>query len=286
MIPTKLELPVYLINSPIYFENHPELIRRKVNFPKLVNQFFELYNYMASESCIYLLPTNDKNSISSLITANCGVLLPNLDIIILNPKASKNIENFFQFLGYNISRCPFAFEGELNLRYLKDNIYIGGYYKGQKSSFEALEWIEKNYDVKIIKLDLKNPDFPYLNNSVFLISKDYLLLNINSFTRKEGQELRSHLSLINVPIENCYQGMCNTLRFFNTLINTSDIHNLKRNSSEYQKEIKKNQFLEDIANDFGMNVSYFNLSEYAKLKFWLSDLYFHLNQVSYKVDAF
>jgi hypothetical protein len=290
MNPTQLKIPVYLMNSPIAFENNGELKKKDVNFQRLVNQFFELYNYISSESCVYLIPNNSQAKLINLATASIGnVLFDKIDSdninLILNNNNSILGEDFFRNLGYSIGIANnLNYEGELTLKYLKDNVYLGGY--SDEEGYKWLKQIEDFHKIKIIKLCLIDENLPYLNNSVFPITKDYLLLCTDLYTKKEIKEIEEFVEIESVSLDDCYQGACNNLRLFNSLINSSNIFELKRSSKEYKREIKKNRFLEDIAADYGMELIQFNMSEYLKINFWLSDLILTLNNSSYLVDAF
>jgi len=290
MNPTQLKIPVYLMNSPIAFENNGELKKKDVNFQRLVNQFFELYNYISSESCVYLIPNNSQAKLINLATASIGnVLFDKIDSdninLILNNNNSILGEDFFRNLGYSIGIANnLNYEGELTLKYLKDNVYLGGY--SDKEGYKWFKQIEDFHKIKIIKLCLIDENLPYLNNSVFPITRDYLLLCTDLYTKKEIKEIEEFVEIESVSLDDCYQGACNNLRLFNSLINSSNIFELKKSSKEYKREIKKNRFLEDIAADYGMELIQFNMSEYLKINFWLSDLILTLNNSSYLVDAF
>jgi hypothetical protein len=276
------------MNSPLAFEKNKIFKDNGVDFQRLLNQFFDLYNYLASESCVYLIPNNDESDLLSLATSNVGSVMfhdKQKQSVLLNPNNNTLGKKFFEHLGYkNSVVCPFNFEGELNIKYLKDNIYIGGYY--DKTSYEVLNWLEEFFKVKIIKLELNDDELQFLSNSTYLITNKYLLISTGLYNRKELKELEEYIELVDVSINNCYQGVCNNLRLANSLITSTTIFNLKKGTKEYALELKKNRFLEDIAADFGMELVQFNLLEYNKINFGLSDLILTLNNASYLIDPF
>jgi hypothetical protein len=47
-------------------------------------------------------------------------------------------------------------------------------------------------------------------------------------------------------------------------LNSSHLHTLRAGSDEYFEEVKKNRELEGIAVRLGLEVNYFNLSEYLR----------------------
>ena len=103
---------------------------------------------------------------------------------------------------------------------------------------------------------------------------------------EEIKEVEKEIEVIDVSTNNCYQGVCNNLRLANSLITSSTIFDLKIGTKEYALEKRKNRFLEDISADFGMELIQFNLSEFDKINFWLSDLVLTLNNFSYNIDPF
>ena len=73
------------------------------------------------------------------------------------------------------------------------------------------------------------------------------------------------------------------MRLYNTILNASNIHDMKAGTEEYREELAKNRRLEDIAMELGFEVSYFNLSEYLKGGALLSCMLMHWNRRSYDV---
>jgi hypothetical protein len=78
-------------------------------------------------------------------------------------------------------------------------------------------------------------------------------------------------------------GITNSARLYNTILNSSNIHDLKAGTEEYRMELSKNRRLEDIGAELGFEVSYFNLSEYMKGGALLSCMLMHLNRRSYDI---
>ena len=107
-----------------------------------------------------------------VFVANNGIVLQHTPIYIgSNFKATNRIGEevigmrFFDSLGYKTIRSPFEFEGEAELKYLRDNIYIGGY--GIRSDKRAYEWMESEFGMNIIKLELKDPKNYHLDCTIF-----------------------------------------------------------------------------------------------------------------------
>ena len=82
--------------------------------------------------------------------------------------------------------------------------------------------------------------------------------------------------------DECFSGICNSVRLSNTIMNGSHIHELKAGTEEYREEVNKNRRLEDIAVERGFEVNFFNLTEYLKGGALLSCMVMHLNRYSYE----
>lgn len=74
-------------------------------------------------------------------------------------------KNFFENLGYDTVIAPEYFEGEADLKFLHDNVYVGGY--GQRTNMNALNWFQKTYNMIIIPLEMTDPKLYHLDCVVF-----------------------------------------------------------------------------------------------------------------------
>lgn len=300
--PSLIDLPAFLMCAPFTVSNKiPNNAWMKeeadkgerIDRQKALNQWLELYNYLSSESLTYLLP-NNKPLQDIVFTANLGIVLehlPKKDVVVLSNFTSKARvgeelvgKTFFESLGYKAIICPYQFEGEAELKHIRDNIYIGGY--GQRSTKQAYEWMEKEFDMNIIKLEMKNKHLYHLDCSCFPITKENLLLGLKLYSTEEIKKIEKVLNIIPVSIDDCYSGICNNVKIFNTILNASYIHELTPGTKDYAWEIKKNRALEDIVIDFGMDLILINLSEFLKSGALLSCMIMHLNRLSYNYIAY
>jgi len=143
--PSQLPIQSYLMNFPFTFStNDPNNIWMKemseeeltINRPKAYKQFMDLYNFMAGQSLVCLLPS-EGNFQDLVYVANLGLHLPNIKdqnhILLSNftslPRQGEEYvgKKFFDQMGYITHISPHKWEGEADIKYLNDNIYIGGY---------------------------------------------------------------------------------------------------------------------------------------------------------------
>jgi len=263
---------------------------RKPNFERAMVQFLEVYNYLASEALVYLLPTPRDRQLQDLVfTGNLGVVLEHLenkDTVVLSNFTSEPRRGetevglgFFEAMGYRTYVAPARFEGDAELKHLHDNVYAGGY--GQRSQRETYDWMERTFDMEIVKLRETDPYLYHLDCTVFPITREGTLVCTEMYEQDEISALEKHTNIIDVSVDECLSGICNSVRLSNTILNTSNIHDLKAGTEAYAAELQKNRRLEDIAHNLAFEVSYFNLGEYLKGGALLSCMVMHLNRHSY-----
>jgi len=302
MNPTSIDKPAFLMNLPfslaadvannIWMEeiNSDE---RLIDIPKAVNQFLQLYHFMAADAVVYLLPTPKLSGLQDLVfTANMGIVLDHMEdknvVVISNfttkvrRPETKVGNDFFELMGYQVANSPYHFEGEAELKHLYGNCYIGGY--GLRSTRKTYEWMEDKFDMQIIPVHETDPYLYHLDCTVFPLTKEDTLVCTAMYTKEEVKAIASKTNIIDISMDDAFSGICNSVRLGNTILNASHIHEMKLSDEYYENELHKNRMLEDIAVRFGFEVSLFNLSEYFKSGALLSCMVMHLNRQSYKLD--
>ena len=299
--PTQLDHPSFLLCFPFSFStevpNNPWMKdldeeRRRPDFKRSAAQFLELYRYLSSEALVYVLPTPRDARLQDLVyAANLGVVLTHLDdkntVVISNftsePRRGETRVgvDFFRQMGYDVSVPPTKFEGEAELKHLFGNVYVGGY--GIRSEEETYAWMEKSFDMQVVKLRLTDPYLYHLDCLIFPITKENTLVCTELLEPEEVLELEKVTNIIHVSAEEAYSGICNSVRLPKVVLNSSHLHELKKGSEDYQHELQKNRKLEDIAANLALEVCFFNLSEYHKSGALLSCMVMHLNRRAYEI---
>ncbi|MFD9890361.1 dimethylarginine dimethylaminohydrolase family protein [Amycolatopsis sp. NPDC059027] len=297
--PTQLQRPAFLLNAPfsyrtevannIWMEELAEA-ERVPDTRKAMTQFLELYGFLAGDALVYVLPTPRTDGLQDLVfTANLGIVLehlPDKDTVVVSNFASVPRRGetavgvpFFESMGYRTFVPETWFEGEAELKHLHDNVYVGGY--GQRSQRETYDWMEREFDMKVVKLESTDRYLYHLDCTVFPITREQTLVCTEMYEEDEIAELEQYTEIIDVSADLCYAGICNSVRLHNTILNASHIHDLKVGTEDYQSEIGKNRALEDIAGNLAFELSLINLSEYHKGGALLSCMVLHLNRYSY-----
>jgi len=297
--PTTLEYPAFLMNFPFslsadaannkWMEDLPDE-DRLIDRTRATVQFLAVYRFMASEALVYLLPTPWHCHCQDLTyTANLGAVLthrPDHRTIVVSNFRSEPRRGeteigvaFFESMGYEAVVPPFYFEGEAELKHLHDNVYIGGY--GTRSDPRSFEWMERSFDMHVIKVELVDPYLYHLDCLVFPLTSDVTLVCTELLEPEEVAEIEKHTEILDVSADAAFSGICNSVRLNTAILNSSHIHELKAGTEDYAMEIAKNRRLEDIAAEMAFDVNYFNLSEYHKSGALLSCMVMHLNRYSY-----
>jgi N-dimethylarginine dimethylaminohydrolase len=299
--PSQLEKPAFLMYCPFSYHtgepNNPWMTdldddKRRVNRDRAISQFAQLYHFMSAESLVYLLPAPLDCTLQDLVfTANLGIVLnhiPQRNVVVLSnftspPRMGETEigQRFFEAMGYECIVAPHKFEGEAELKHLHGNIYIGGY--GIRSECKTYDWMEREFDMSIVKVREAEKYLYHLDCSIFPITSEDTLVCTELFTKSELAKLAKHTNVIDVSVDAAFSGICNSVRLHNSVLNSSHLHSLKAGTDEYREEIKKNRELEDIAIELGLEVSYFNLSEYHKSGALLSCMVMHLNRRSHAI---
>jgi N-dimethylarginine dimethylaminohydrolase len=299
--PTTLDKPAYLMNLPFsmaadvannVWMEEIDSQERKVDVQRAVNQFLQLYHFMAGTAVVYILPTPSLTGFQDLVyTANMGIILEHLadqNIVIISnfttdvrKPESKVGERFFDLMGYEVVNPPHHFEGEAELKHLYGNHYVGGF--GTRSERKVYTWMAEKYDMNIIPLRESDPYLYHLDCTVFPLTREDTLLCTTMFDPEEVKAVEAITNIIDVTTDDALSGICNSVRFGNTILNASNIHEMSRSDETYDGELHKNRALEDIAMKYGFEVSFFDLSEYFKSGALLSCMVMHLNRQSYRI---
>lgn len=244
---------------------------REVDRDRAMGQFFVLYSHLAQESFIYLIPPKEGLQDQTYCSNSACVLAHQDKTAILANFEAKGREGeedqtraLLYELGYDCIKPPFHFEGEADLKWVRDNIYIGGY--GYRTSLKALEWIEKNYDAKIIKLRKNDPRLYHLDCSVFPLDMNSVLACTEIISPKTIQEIREIAHIIPVSYQQALESITNSIKL------GSKVYNIGFATDGTTSSRK----LIDVCKSYGLFPVFVNLSEFTKSGAGLSCLVMHL----------
>ena len=274
--PSDWDKPVFLMNFPISVskkEPNNEWMRPDEQGPyKLdhaMHQWQELYSWLAHSSLVYILPGHD-NLQDLPFVANLGCFLPHLgDAIIISNFTSQprkfeseiGWEFFKIFDGYRLFQSPFCFEGEADLKWVRDNIYIGGW--GSRSTREAFKWMRHVFDMEIIEIEMTDPKLYHLDCVFFPMTEKKAIVNVHAIKMPDLKKLGAVVDFVEVKPSYKYEGWTNVVRLGRSLLHAPG----KLDWHPFAEVLKKHDFHLEI----------FDLTEFDKSGADLSCLCMHLN---------
>lgn len=291
-----LRSPAFLMNAPFSLsatapnnvwmkETPPE--KKKINVNQAFNEWLDLYTYLSSMSLVYILPTV-KGLQDQTYVANLGIILPHLNneiVIISNFKSPPRIDeakiglDFFNLMGYKVVQSPPYFEGEADLKYIKDNIYIGAY--GIRTNLYALNWFTQKYNMNIIKLRMQDEYLYHIDCLVFPLANDKIMLAVDLIDQSTVKEIEKIADVIPVDKKDAYCGITNCVRCSGVILCCSTINSMKATDEYYQDETHKIASLEKICAENSLELVFFNLNEGTKSGAMLSCNIMHLTRPNY-----
>lgn len=269
-------------------------------------EWFELYSFLAQQGMVTVMPSPaEKEGLADHVyAANSGMIINGNTYLVANftsePRRPETpvIEQFMNTTGIKVVVCPFKWEGEAETKYIgKINgkeTYIGGY--GIRSDYEAYEWMEKEFDINVIKVKMTDEKLYHLDCSIFPLftsnnleeKKAEIICCKEVFSKEDLEQIEKYCKINDVPIDLAYYGITNCVRVNSYVLCGSDFNDLDPEldgEDIYYTERDKNQFLEDLCADYGLEVVFFNLSEFAKAGACLSCNVCHLNRYSYDIET-
>ena len=269
-----------------YAEGERRLDRRRSHA-----QFLDLYNFLAAQALVYLLPAPATSGLQDQVfVANLAFIPSHLEMretaIISRftspPRKGESQygRTFFEAMGYRVVESPHRFEGEAEIKHLHGNVYIGGY--GERTDRATYDWMSHEFGMNIIPVLEKDSHLYHLDCSIFPLSQEETIVATSLFTPEEIRAIEKVTGIIDVTEDQAYFGICNSLRVRNMILNSSHLHDLKPGHEHYAGERDKNRKIEDICADRGFEPAFFNLSEYHKSGALLSCMVMHLNRHSYQ----
>ena len=269
--------PVFTDNKEkinIWMEKYNEKINRK----KIISQWLDVYNFVSSVCPVFLLPPKEGLQ-DQVYVSNAGVFLPNTNIFIVSKflhyvrkSESKEIKEFVEKLGFVCIDSPYTFEGEAELKYLRNNIFFGGY--GIRTDIRFHEWLSNKFGLKIIPIKTRNEYCYHLDCIIFPLNSSTVILSIPLVSKEEIKLIEKYAEIIPIEKEeDCIGGSTNCV-----LLNNSIVLNQKFNDSP--EELSRIKRLEKILNKRGYRVVFFDFSEFSKSGAAISCCFLRINYLN------
>jgi N-dimethylarginine dimethylaminohydrolase len=290
--PSEYPYSVMVMCPPAFVDNKiknnktmEELATQEINRPKFLAQWYNLYNVLAANSLTYLLPP--LKGLQDQTYVNCFAFLPHLkgrNVIVLSNFTADGREGeewvaakLLTQLGYEVVKCPFKFEGEPELKYLRDNIYIGGY--GFRTDIRAHRWLMDTFGCKILPIKETDEVLYHLDCSVLPMNEYNVMMCCEIMERDQIRAVEKVATVWPISKNDAYTGAANSLVIEDALYNSSNLAYLRRGEEGYDDQKNKNERLELICHELGKEITYFDLSECEASGAKLSCFVSHLNYI-------
>lgn len=288
--------PAFLMSAPLHISTEQannvwmrELCERDrtVDRERAVRQFRKLYGFLAERALVYLLPSRPGLQ-DQVYVANLGVVLPHTPertVVVSNfrsePRRGESEPGleFFRQLSLKTEVAPPFFEGEADLKYLHENVYIGAH--GMRTSRDALEWFAESFEMEVIPFEIDNEYLYHLDCSVFPIRRDEVVVCTEVATDETLRHIERHASIVDVPVDDADSGITNCVRIGEFVLCASHLEDLSSAHKDYAFERAKTQRLEKICSERGLTPVFFDLSEFLKSGAMLSCMVMHLNHQNF-----
>lgn len=268
---------------------------RKFNREEMVEEFLDLYKFMADNCLVYLLPSAPGLQDQTYV-ANLGIVLPHIkdkQTVVLSNFHSKPRRSepeigrkFFDALGYKVIMAPKMvydqpayFEGEAELKYLRDNIYLGAY--GIRTSANTLDWFRKNFGMNVIGIHTKDPYLYHLDTMLFVINNEKILVPTSILEPEAIKNIEKVAEIIDIDAELARAGTVNCTRVGNYVLSANALDDVQTDKENHNLRKRGIEILSRICEDNGLTPKYFKLTEFSKSGADLGCTLMHLSYPEY-----
>ena len=274
--PSKLQYPTFLMNFPFTVSNE---IRNNVlmkdvepyNYPRAFAQWLDLYgSIIDAGGLVYILPS-ERDFQDLPYVANMGCYLPHLeeDVVLVSnfyspPRMGEEVigVKFFDMMRYTTRMCPHYWEGEADLKWLHDNVYVAPH--GIRTEKAAHAWMESNFFMKVIPLELTDNKLYHLDCVLFPLTNEKTVVATSVLQDEDLAVLEKETEILDIPKEFIYNGWTNAVRIGKTIFHASD---------------SSNREIEHFYGKHGFDTRPIVLNEFDKSGADLSCLIMHFNYI-------
>lgn len=290
-----MQSPAFLLNAPFSLAtdtpNNATMRKlsheaRRVDRERAMAQWTQLYRFLSQHGLVYLLPSQSGLQ-DQVFVANLGIVLthtPHPAAVIANFRSEPRRDEspvgvgFFRSMGFETVVPPHFFEGEADLKFLREDIYVGGY--GLRTSREALDWMRDHFEMRIVPIRTHDEHLYHLDCVIFPLSPHTVLACTAALSQDEVHSLEAVAELIDVPLPIAHRGLTNAVRLGPYYLCDSNLHSLSDTDPLYATERAKVKLLEHICSTEELQPVIFDLSEFYKSGAMLSCMVMHLNYPS------
>jgi len=295
--PSDLRWPTFMMVAPFNHSFNADVPNnvwmkkqnKKIDYDKAWQQWSELYQFIAANGLVYLLPNYHGKHQDLIYVANNFLYVEPDDVVIMSnftsePRRGEEIEGreMLEALNYKCVDPPSDchWEGEADLKFVRDNIYVGGY--GIRSENKTFDWMEKNFKMKISRIHMTSQKNYHLDCQFSPISTDTALVCTKIMDPPDIKMVEKLVDIVDIPEKEAEAMACNIVRVGSNILVCSSVSELKESDDAYLVESSKIARLSNACAKLGLGLVVFNLSAFDVSGAALSCNVAHLNFVDYQ----
>ena len=182
--------------------NNVWMKQEKVDVERALRQYSRIKNVLTALGKTVLEIPPVQGAQDQTYVANIGIALDPYIVIAYYKAPGRAIEvapaeRFFKQLGYQGIQPPYHFEGEADLKKLRDGVYFGGW--GQFTEPKALDWIEEQTGIEIVRLHEVSDELYHLDCSIFVIDEENVLVTQPGLDKQSIKTVERYANVIMTP---------------------------------------------------------------------------------------
>lgn len=297
----QIRKPVFLMNVPLSLSatiannvwmDNLSLQERIVDIDLAIKQHCALVSFVSRYAIVYQLPCTQGLQDQTYV-ANLGIALPHTPkatLVVANfrsePRCGESAAGsqfFAQFQDFEVHQAPRFFEGEADLKHIRDNIYVGAF--GLRTSRGALDWFERIFDMKILPFEMTDPRLYHLDCCILPITPTDVAVCTSQASPEFLRELEKFAVIHDVSLQASLGGANNSIILGEYIMCSASLWEMSRSDRLYDIERAKVESMNALCAKLGKKPAYFNLSEFNKSGAALSCMMMHLTRQNFADSA-
>jgi N-dimethylarginine dimethylaminohydrolase len=224
--PAGLQVPCFLMNFPFTVDNRePNNVLmtpfqgQKYDYQAAYSQFMDLFHEITKHALVYLLPS-EGNYQDQTFVANLGCQLPHIVddaiIVLANFRSKPRIgedrvgQKFFDSMKYRVIQAPYCWEGEAELKHLRDNLYLAGH--GIRTDPLVYNWMEEQFGMEIVRVEMMDPKLYHFDCLCLPMNSHKVMLAVDAVSSADLKAIEGMAEVVEVPKQFIYDGWTNSVR--------------------------------------------------------------------------
>jgi N-dimethylarginine dimethylaminohydrolase len=246
----------------------------KINKERAMSQYRRIKNVVEALGTDVLEITPVPAAQDQVFCANVAVSIEPYVVLANYKAAGRDVEvaparSFFRKHGYETIQPPYDFEGEAELKRIREDLYFGGY--GQFTDMKALEWIADTCEIEIIPIKETNDKLYHLDCSILMVDEQNAIVVKEGIDAASFKAIESIVNVIVAPSDIAVTGCTNAVLIRNKNICLSGTF-----QPEWKEYAKAMEWMNATFDQFGYTCVFLDVDEFEPSGADLSCCIMHL----------